>query len=91
MMKCDCNERVALKISAAKLFEDLEEFFDSQLKTGIFSEIKVREPYFIGHSKLLGDMKWYANKWYRCDFCGCLWEFEYPEFLAKGFVRKFED
>ena len=23
--------------------------------------------------------------------CGCLWEFKYPDFPAKGFVRKFAD
>ena len=28
---------------------------------------------------------------YKCNVCGCLWEFEYPDFPAKGFVRKFEN
>lgn len=31
-------------------------------------------------------MEWYANKWYRCNKCGTLWEFNYPDFPAKGFV-----
>ena len=32
--------------------------------------------------------KTYSN---RCICCGCLWEFKYPDFPAKGFVRKFAD
>lgn len=34
---------------------------------------------------------WFAIKWYRCNVCGCLWELNYPDFSAKGFVRKFSD
>ena len=33
----------------------------------------------------------FADKWYVCNSCGCLWEVVYPEFPAKGFVRKFSD
>jgi hypothetical protein len=90
-MKCDCIERIGIEINSNKQFEELKEYFDNQLKTQVFNEIKVIEPYFIGHSELTGDMKWFANKWYLCNSCGCLWEFVYPDFPAKGFVRKFED
>ena len=33
----------------------------------------------------------YADKWYKCKCCGTLWEFLYPDFPMKGFVRKFPD
>ncbi len=36
-------------------------------------------------------IKWYATKWYKCNSCGCLWEFNYPDFPAKGFVKKYEN
>lgn len=36
-------------------------------------------------------VKWYADKWYKCKDCGALWEFDYPDFPASGFVRKFDD
>ena len=36
-------------------------------------------------------MKWYADKWYKCNVCGTLWEFRYPDFPTRGFVRKFPD
>lgn len=91
MIKCDCNERTGIEINSIKLFEDLKEFFESQVKKGIFSDIKITVPYYTGYDVDDGEMKWYADKWYRCNACGVLWEFVYPDFPAKGFVRKFED
>ena len=49
-----------------------------------FSEVEVGKPYCNG-------FEWKADKWYKCNCCGCLWEFKYPDFPAKGFVRKFSD
>ena len=59
-------------------------FFEEQVKEGRFSEVPVEKPYCNG-------FEWKADKWYKCICCGCLWEFKYPDFPAKGFVRKFSD
>ena len=73
-----------------KLFKELKIFFSKQVNSGIFLEIPVEIPYYIGRDED-GEMKWYATKWYKCLNCGCLWEFNYPDFPAKGLVRKFSD
>lgn len=89
-IKCDCNERIGLSINSIKLFEEIKTFFEYQTTAKIFEEIKPNIPYYrskIGKEKT----EWYATKWYRCKSCGCLWEFNYPDFPARGFVRKFPD
>lgn len=57
--------------------------------------VPVTQPYFCGYNlnpkEVKDEYKWYADKWYKCKCCGTLWEFSYPDFPAKGFVRKFED
>ena len=32
MTKCDCNERIGIKINSWKQFEELKEFFEEQVK-----------------------------------------------------------
>ncbi|WP_205536255.1 hypothetical protein [Paenisporosarcina cavernae] len=89
-IECDCNERYGTDIDSYKLFEELKSFFDEQVKKNVFKDIPVTEPFYVGHSDVQ-DIRWYATKWYKCNVCGCLWEFDYPDFPAKGFVRKFEN
>lgn len=95
MKKCDCDERMGIEINSFVLFKDLKDFFEKQLKEGVFYEVPVELPYFQGYNlpveEIKDDFKWYADKWYRCSVCGTLWEFLYPEFPAKGFIRKFAD
>lgn len=88
--KCDCNERIGVDISTQKGFMELKDFFNQQVKNRIFKEVPVKEPFYVGEGKL-ESISWYANKWYKCSYCGCLWELEYPDFPAKGFTKKFED
>lgn len=87
-LNCDCDERVGTKINSLKFFEELKLFFEEQVSKNIFTEIEEKEPFYIwkNGSKTV---KWYAEKWYKCNCCGCLWEFSYPDFPAQGFVRKF--
>ena len=91
MISCDCKERVGIKIDSMKLFRELQVFFDKQVASGIFSDVKVSEPYYVGHDVDGTEMVWHADKWYKCNECGVLWEFTYPDFPARGFVRKLED
>lgn len=95
MIKCDCDERMGIEINSYELFKELKEFFERQVKETIFCEVPVELPYFQGYNlpleKIKDEYKWYADKWYRCNRCGTLWELVYPDFPAKGFVRKFED
>lgn len=89
-IECDCNERYGIEINTYKLFEELKVFFETQVKMGVFSDVPVTEPFYVGKSDI-NEIKWYATKWYKCNVCGCLWEFDYPDFPAKGFVKKFVD
>ena len=91
MMKCDCAERIGIEINSYKFFIELKEFFEEQAQKGIFEDVPVEEPYYIGYSEGSDPLYWYADKWYRCNACGTLWEFTYPNFTAAGEVRKFED
>ena len=68
----------------------MNEFFQRQVKTEIFQELPVRQPYYIGKGNS-GMIEWYADKWYKCNVCGTLWEFKYPDFPACGQIRKFAD
>ena len=78
MMKCDCNERTGTKINSWKQFEKLRDFFEEQVKKGLFIEIPVERPYYTGCSVNGKVMKWYADKWYKCLECNTIWEFIYP-------------
>lgn len=89
---CDCKDRHGIGVNSYKLYEQLKYFFDKQVKKGIFRDVPVTEPFYVGYSEIEDkEIKWYATKWYKCNSCGCLWEFDYPDFPAKGFVRKFDD
>ena len=89
-LNCECTERYPTDINSWKLFEEMKIFFEEQAKTGIFDDIPVEEPFYTWHSEER-EVKWFAAKWYKCNACGCLWEFRYPEFPAVGKVRKFQD
>lgn len=88
MKKCDCDERIGININSLKQFEELKDFFEEQVEKGLFVEMPVKKPYYIGYSVDGKATKWYADKWYKCLECGILWEFVYPEFPAQGSVRK---
>lgn len=95
MINCDCHERIGIEINSYQLLLELKTFFEEQVKKGLFLELPVVEPYFQGYNlppdKVKDEYKWYADKWYKCKKCGTLWEIKYPDFPAKGFVRKFAD
>lgn len=89
-LKCECADRYEADIDTWALFEEIKRYFEEQVSLGIYEDNPVEGPYYIGHSKTQ-ELRWYANKWYRCKSCGCLWEFRHPDFPANGFVRKFPD
>ena len=89
-LDCDCDERIGIEINSWKLFQEMKSFFEGQVQNGIFVEEIPKQPYYIGKG-VRGVIEWYATKWYRCKSCGCLWEFDYPDFPTRGFVRKFPD
>ena len=89
-IKCDCEERIGIDINSQKLFEELKRFFEKQEKLGIMQEDEKKEPFYVWKEGK-EEKKYYATKWYRCVKCGCLWEFQYPDFPAIGFVRKYAD
>ena len=66
------------------------DFFKLQTDLCIFEGLQPEVPYYTWQGNGPAQ-KWYASCWYRCKACGCLWEVLYPDFPAKGFVRKFAD
>ena len=93
---CNCAEMDEEEIiDTWQKFKKAREYFETQVKQGVFEEEKVNEPYYTWNSKTvvgpLGHVKYYATKWYKCRVCGCLWEFEYPDFPSRGFVRKLKN
>lgn len=66
---------------------ELKEFFELQTYKGLFTEVEVVQPYFVGYDNER-KINYYATKWYKCNVCGCFWEFQYPDFPANGHVRK---
>lgn len=89
-LECECGARYEAEIDSWALFQDIKNFFNEQVLLAIYEDIPVDKPYYVwqsGKEKMI----WHADKWYRCNDCGCLWELRYPEFPASGFVRKFPD
>lgn len=91
MVKCDCNERIEIKINSLRKYEEMKNFFKEQIEKEIFTEMHVEKPYHIGHSIDGREMRWYADKWYKCIECGIIWEFVYPDFPAQGYVKKIDN
>ncbi len=56
-------------------FKELSEFFEEQVKKGIFTEEKPKEPFYtyvdVRNPNAL-PVLWYTTKWYRCKACGNL-------------------
>ncbi len=90
-LMCDCDERIGLDINSLKTFDEMKSFFSKQVKSGFFESVEVEKPYYVGVDITGKKIEWYADKWYRCNCCGTVWEFDYPDFPAKGFVRKICD
>jgi hypothetical protein len=89
-LECECKERKEAEIDSLALFEEIKEYFEEQVLSDVYDDKLVDRPYYVWESGT-EKMIWYADKWYKCKVCGCLWEFRYPEFPASGFVRKFPD
>jgi len=89
-ISCECAERHETKVNSNALFKEIKLFFDEQVSQYIFEDIPVKLPFYVGISGI-EKIKWHATKWYKCKVCGCLWEFNYPDFPAQGFIRKFDD
>lgn len=84
---CECNDRIATEIKSLSELNEIKAFFSEQLSEGVFTELVPQKPYY----KYKSEKQWYADKWYKCTACGCLWEYVKPDFPASGFVRKFSD
>jgi len=87
-LKCECEKRYETKINSLSLFNEIEAFFECETEKGIYKDVPVSLPHYIWTDEK-DTKEWYATKWYKCNICDCLWEFDYPDFPAKGFVRKF--
>ena len=89
-LTCSCKCFDEVTITTLKQFEQIKDFFKVLVDQGVFSEVVATQPYYSWRNGR-EEHHWYANQWYICQKCGCLWEFKYPDFPAKGFVRKFPD
>ena len=50
-MNCDCAERLGIRINSYNFLIELKEFFEGQVQKGIFEDVPVEEPYYIGYSE----------------------------------------
>jgi len=88
MIKCDCLERTEQTIKTAVQFDEAREFFKKMIEDKIYTEIDVQKPYHTGKLSNGKIVEWYADRWYKCNICGQVWEFLYPDFPASGNIRK---
>ena len=88
--KCNCDNLYETEINSLELFQELKEYFEQTVKQGTFNDIVVKKPYHVYESPE-NTIKWYAKKWYQCPLCHCIWEFKYPDFPAKGAIRKLDE
>jgi len=92
VIRCDCGERVGTKIQSQKLFDEMRSFFDGNVSNGIFEEISTgrrgQEFYFEETDEGVKKFWHSANRWFKCRSCNSVWEFQYPDFPAAGYVRK---
>ena len=90
---CDCFERTGIIINSQKCFKEMDAFFLDQVQNGVFEEISTGERSQSSFEVRTNDgVKTYwhpANKWFRCKSCNCVWEFQYPDFPAPGYVKKY--
>lgn len=89
-VKCECTNISEGKITSIKQLEVVEKWLEQCVSDGIFIEEVPAKPCYIGYSGNR-EGKWYATKWYRCKICGCLWEWNQPDFPAAGFLRRISD
>ena len=90
-VKCDCSERIETEINSIKQFEFFKEFFQEQISKEIFKDIPVQKPIsFLDDNNEIVNSS-YPDKWYKCQKCGCVWAFKYPDFPAKGMIYKLNE
>ena len=89
-IRCECAQRYEAKINSWAFYQEIKEFFEKQVALGAYQDVPVEKPFYTWRSRD-ETIDSYADKWYRCKNCGCLWEFVYPDFPGVGFVRKFPD
>ena len=88
-LKCDCISYEGCTIQSWQEYNSAKSFFEKWTKEGTFTSENPSVPYYTWVGNKGERIDWYATKWYKCKCCGCLWEFEEPEFPAVGFIRKF--
>lgn len=88
MNKCKCNIIQEGKITSIQQFRELKKLLQELVLSEDITNIQVLKPYYVGHDKQGNEVKWFANKWYKCNNCGLIWEVVFPDFPAPGNVRK---
>ena len=88
---CECDERVATDIDSFNEFEEIRDFFQNQVDKKIYNDLSDYKKIWYQHGGNERSVYRLTTKVYKCNICGCLWEFNYPEFPMLGSVRKFAD
>lgn len=93
MKKCDCSERIGVTINSQKCCFDMEKFFEEGIKSEKFIQISASENingfYKVETNNGLQTFWKPINKWFKCNCCNCVWEFQYPDFPQLGYVKKY--
>ena len=88
---CECNILIETEIYSYEQFEKIKDYFEQGTQSGLFSDAPVKRPHYVGRNMYGKKVKWFADKWYRCNCCNTLWEFIYPDFPAVGKIRRISD
>ena len=91
-IECPCDGYCEAEINSIKLFKEVKENFAKEVSDGNYIEIAVTKPCYIGYSPgHPNGLRWYDDKWYKCNICGTVWAFKYPDFPARGEVYKLDE
>lgn len=88
MSECKCKILDECKISTFQQFKELKSIIEELLVSDYLKEVEVKKPYYVGIDGQGNEVKWFANKWYKCNKCGTIWEILFPDFPMTGNVRK---
>ena len=95
MRRCECDNRYECKIDSQKKLAEVNGFFDKNQENGTFLKEPAEKPYYIwrdiSRKDKNGRVRLFADAWYKCKICGCLWEVKWPDFPAIGFVKKYDN
>lgn len=54
-VKCECRQLHETEINSWDLFQDITDYFEKKENDGLYEDIPVTKPYYIGYSHISGE------------------------------------